>query len=252
MATGSGKTLKLLIDLANINAYLNLKAAQELGVSLQSLKGGDGTDITAVQQTTVAGARLGDLPLGDFPFMALDETALPADGALTYGSFQNRLLQLDFAKHLVRISEPENEAQPCPHSCGDLVIRRVGQFGPATLTVSGFEINQQPVTAQIDTLFTGTMLIYPNSVEKLGLKKASKSKNKDEFPYTQGGLKLARADGQAFSFHGAPLLQDGPVYFWSSKDEAPPSVTFDATIGTALLSRGVVTFDFKGKHVWMD
>jgi hypothetical protein len=251
LATGSGKTLKLLIDLANINAYLNLKAAQELGVNLQDLKGGDGSEITAVQRTTIPGARLGDLPLGDFPFMVLDEPSLPADGALTYGSFQNRVLQLDFPKHVIRISEPETEAQPCPHDCGDLVARRVGQFGPATLTVSGFEMNGQPVAAQIDTLFTGTMLVYPTSVEKLGLKKASKTKSKDEFLYMQGGVKLARSDGFAFSFHGTPLVQNGPIYFWSSKEEAAPTVTFDATIGTALLGRSLVTFDFKGKHIWV-
>ena len=264
LATGSGKTLKLLIDLGSINAYLDLKTAKDLGVNLQSLKGGDGTEITAVQQTTVAGARLGDLPLGDFPFMVIDETpdpaasvkkntaSLPADGALTYGSFQNRILQIDFLKHVVRVSEPLSDPQPCPHICGDMIARRVGQYGPATLTSTGFEIDGQPVAVQIDTLFTGTALIYPNSVEKLGLKKVNKGKTKEDFPYMQGGVKLAKADGHTLSFRGTTLLQDGPLYFWNSKEEAPPSVTFDATVGTALLNRATVTFDFKGMHMWVE
>ena len=260
LATASGKTLKLLIDLGSVNAYLDSKAAQNAGLPLQELKGGN----AAVQETTVAGARLGDLPLGDFPFMVLDTSPelaapgskkslpLPADGALAFGAFQNRLLQLDFTKRVIRVSEPENESADCPHVCGDLIRQRMGQYGPATLTATGFEVNGQPVTAQIDTLFTGTMLIYPRSVERLGLKKASKTKSKDEFPYIQSGLKLGHSDGFALSFRGTALMPDGPLYFWSAKEEAPPSVTFDATVGTALLSRGIVTFEFKGMHFWID
>ena len=263
MTTGSGKTLKLLLDLGSINAYLDSKAAERLGVAAQGLKSSDGGDIASVQQTSISGAQLGDLPLGDFPFMVLDTTPdtsgpgkkslpLPADGALTFGSFKNRLIQIDLAKRVVKISEPESAVLPCPHGCGDLAVRRTGRFGPATLTATGFEVNAQPVVAQIDTLFTGTLLIYPDSVQRLGLKKVSKAKTKDDFPYVQGGLKLIRGSGATEGFRGAVLLQDGPVYFWGSKMDAPPPVTYDATVGTALLDRGVITLDFKGMHVWID
>jgi hypothetical protein len=262
LTTGSGKTLRLLIDLAEANAYLDAKAAREVGLDLQALKGSDGSDISQVQQTVVAGARLGDLPLGDFPFMVLDTTPqpdkpgekpepLPGDGALTYGAFKNRLVQIDAAQHVLRISEPRADAAACPHDCSKLVIKHAGHWGPVTLTTDGFTVNGQPVDVQLDTLFTGTTLIYPTSVEKLGLKKESKAKPKELFSYVQGGVKLARGDGGQMSFRGIPLLQDGPLYF-GTKETNLPAVQYDATVGMGVLRRAVVTFDFKGMYFWMD
>ncbi len=261
MSTASGKTLRLLIDIAEANSYLDTKAAQSLGVNLQALKSDNDTAISQVQQTVVPGAKIGDLPMGDFPFMVLDTTPqanqtggklppFPADGALTFRAFQNRLLQIDYAHHLVRVSEPLDAAQTCRQSCSDLVVRHIGNYGPVTLTTSGFSVNGQGVEAQLDTLFTGTMLIYPESVQKLGLKKLAKGKHKEFFPFTQGGVKLAQADGAAESFQSMELGLDLPLYFFTS-DDHPNAVGFDATVGSGLLSRATAVFDFKGMHFWL-
>ena len=262
MTAGSGTTVRLVIDTASPNAYLDTKAAQRLRLVLQPLKSGAGGDISDVQQTTIVGAKLGDLLMGDFPFMVLDtapdpnepdkkRTApLPADGALTYGSFKNRRVQLDFSKHILRVSEPQTETQPCPGRCGDLIVQHFGQYGPVTLTATGFEVAGQPVSAQIDTLFTGTVLVYPPSVEKLGFKKLSKAKSKEDFPFAQNGLKLARAEGVEESFQGTALSPKGAVYFWTSKEEPAPNVQFDVTVGTGLLKSTVFTLDLKGMHIW--
>lgn len=263
MTTAAGKTLRLLIDTSDLNSYLDLSVAKSLGLALQGLQGaGNDSTVSEVQQTIVPGAKLGDLPMGDFPFMVLDTTPqpdklgqtpqrLPGDGALTFSAFQNRLLQLDYTHKIVRISEPQDAVLPCPQQCSDLVIKRFGRFGPATLTTRGFAVNGQAVDVQIDTLFTGTMLIYPSSAERLGLKKQAKSKHKEMFPFVQGGLKLSRADGASETYQGIQLIPEAPVYFLTS-DEPPPSVQFDATVGNSLLSHGLVTFDFKGMHMWME
>lgn len=262
LTTGSGKTLRMVIDLGEVNAYLDLKAAQSLGVSLQSLKGTGGADINEVQQTVVPGAHLGDLPLGDFPFMVLDTTPqpdkpgqpatpFPADGALTYGAFKNRLVQIDGTKRVLRVSEPESDPPPCPRECSNLVIKHFGNWGPVTLTAEGFTLNGQPLDVQLDTTFTGTLLVYPAAIEKLGLKKQSKAKPKETFPYAQGGIKLARSDEGAIAFRGIALLENGPLYFATPDAHLPP-VQFDATVGIGLLDRGIANFDFKGMHFWFD
>jgi hypothetical protein len=261
MQSGSGQTVRLLIDLAQANAYLDTKAAQALGLDLKPLAGDAASAVSGIQQAVVPGAKLGDLPLGDFPFMVLDTTPqptalakslppLPADGALTYRSFQNRILEFDFAARVLRISEPQTDIQPCPSSCTQMAIKHFGQFGPVTLTEEGFEVNGQPVDAQVDTLFTGTMLIYPKSVEKLGLKRVKKGKAKDFFPFTQGGIELLRTTGASESYRGISLLADAPLYFTPS-DEGFPKMQFDATIGLGLLSQAVVTFDFKAMRMWL-
>lgn len=249
--------LKLVLDTAEVNQYLDTKAAQSAGLELKPLKGAEDAQL---QQTTVPSAKMGELPMGDFPFMVFDTNQakagqkpepFPADGALTYGAFQNRLLEIDYARKAVRISEPQSTAQPCPHACSDVVIKHVGSYGPATLTADGFAINGQPVVAQIDTLFTGTMLVYPEAVQKLSLKKEAKAKHKELFPFVEGGIRLARFDGAAESFHDVQLGQDAPLYFFTSEN-APPAVQFDVTVGSGLLSHAKVSLDFKGMHLWMD
>ena len=262
MATGSGKTLRLLIDTGNVNSYIDVKAAQGMNLAGEVLKGADGTGANQVQQAIVPGTKLGELAMGDFPFMVLDTTPdpnklgekpkpLPADGALAFSAFKNRTLQIDYGKHVLRISEPLSDEQPCPGSCAKLVIKRFGRFGPATLTSKGFTVNGQPVDSQIDTLFTGTMLIYPAAIQTLGLKKQSKSKHKEFFSYTQDGVKLARSDdGGTVAFATIPLQQDGPLYF-GTEDGSLPAVSFDATVGSGLLSHAVITFDFKTMQMWM-
>jgi hypothetical protein len=265
LTSSSVNVMRLAIDLASANAYLNMKTAQNRGLKLAPLKGsGGGGDISAVQQTVVPGAKLGDLPLGDFPFMVLElandvqqggkkkDAWFPADGALTFGSFQNRRVQIDWSRHVLRISEPMPTPVDCPRDCGDLSTRRFGQYGPPTLTAAGFEIEGKEVDAQIDTLFTGTMFVYPPAVETLELTDVNKAKHKEEFPFMQGGLRLTRGIGVNYTYHRDALLNDSPVYFWSSKEEAAPKPGFDATVGTGLLSRALFTFDFKANKIWME
>jgi hypothetical protein len=262
MVSSNGKTLRLLLDTGNANAYLDRKAALAMSLALKPMIGGDGKPIEEMQEAIVPGAKLGELPMGDFPFVVLDTsepkdengqkvTPLPGDGALTYGSFKNRILQLDFGKHVVRISEPLTEAQTCPGRCGDLSIKHFGNFGPPTITTTGFTVNGQPVEAQIDTLFAGTMLIYPASVKRLNLNKESKSKKKEQFPFTGGGLKLAKAEGASEAFADLTLLQDAPLYFTTPEGRTPGDL-FDATVGVGLLSHGVITLDFKDMKIWIN
>lgn len=264
LTSQSVNVMRVVIDLASVNGYLDIKAAQARGLKLEPLKGVSGGDLTAVQQTILPGAKLGDLQLGDFPFMVLDLTAdptqsnkkrsaaFPADGALAFGSLKNRILQLDWNRKVVRISEPLADDQPCPRDCGDLKPEHLGRYGPLTLTATGFQVNGQDVRSQIDTLFTGTMLVYPPAIEKLGMRDLSKTKHKEEFPFFQNGVKLGEADGAAFAFHRDTVFPGAPLYFWAAKDVQPPDVSFDATVGTALLSRTLVTFDFKANHIWIE
>jgi len=130
-------------------------------------------------------------------------------------------------------------------------VKHIGSAGPSTLTADGFSLNGQPVIAQIDTLFTGTVLVYPSAVEKLGLQNEAKSEHKELFPYIENGIKLARFDGATEGFHDLTLAQDAPVYFFTP-DNTPPAVPFDVTAGGGLLSHATVTFDFKGMHIWME
>lgn len=107
-----------------------------------------------------------------------------ADGTLAYTAFRDRVLELDYVRRTVRISEPLKAELACPGVCGTITTPTFGKQGPPIVVSTGFSVNAKPVTAQIDTLFTGSMLIYPTSVEKLGLAEAART-TKKEFSSTR-------------------------------------------------------------------
>jgi hypothetical protein len=261
--TSKVNVMRLVIDLSSVNAYIDLKSAQKRGLTSTPLQSSGGSSIPDVQQTVVSGAKLGDLLLGDFPFMVFDMTSdkasgkkkdvsFPADGALAFGSFKNRRIQIDWNRHVLRISEPMQNPLACPRNCSDLILQRFGGYGPPTLTANGFEIDGRPVSAQIDTLFTGSMLLYPPTEQAFDLKNLDKTKHKEEFPFTQGGLRLTRAISVRYTFDRDALLDDASVFLWNGKEEMAPKVSFQATVGTDLLSRALFTFDFKANKLWME
>jgi hypothetical protein len=264
MSTQSGKTLMLVLDLGEPNSYLDAKAAQSLSAEVKPMKSEGAADIAQVQQTVVPGAKIGDLPMGDFPFTVLDTSPspdqlnakqippFPADGVLAFRAFQNRIVAIDYAGHKIRISEPLDNEQPCPHACTDLVVRHVGKYGPVTLTTDGFAVNGHAVTAQIDTMFPGTMLIYQDFVNELGLKKMAKAKQKQFFPFLLGGVKLAQAEGATESYNGTLLGSDMPLFFFDKEDAHEDPANFNATVGSGIFQSGTAVFDFKGKHFWFE
>ncbi|HWF48850.1 MAG TPA: hypothetical protein VG168_17715 [Bryobacteraceae bacterium] len=265
-AGGEIKTLRLLIDTSGPNAYLDSRIAASMNLDVKPMAGADGKPIEEIQQTVAPGAKLGDLPMGDFPFLVLNlndsdnsgsltkrkAAPLPGDGALTFGSFRNRIVQLDFRNHVMRVSEPITTPQPVPANSADLIVKHFGNYGPATIVTPGFSVNGRLIEAQIDTLFTGTILIYPESVNKLVLEKQSKARKKEDFPFW-GGVKLVRGNAEAEGFGNLELLQNAPLYF-ATPDAAThtPEGQFDATVGVALLSGTAMTLDFVDKKIWVE
>jgi hypothetical protein len=263
---GEAKTLRLLIDTSGPNAYLDSRVAAAMNLEVKPMAGADGKPIEEIQQTVAPGARLGDLPMGDFPFLVLSlndpgksdslkpgKTApLPGDGALSFGSFKNRIVQLDFRNHRMRISEPLTAPQTVPPNSADLIVKHFGHSGPVTIVSPGFSVNGQPLEAQIDTLFTGTMVIYPESVKKFDLEKQSKSRQKEDFPFW-GGVKLVRGSADTESFGNLQLLENAPLYFTTGESAThTPEGEFDATIGIGLLIGSTVTLDFVDNKVWIE
>jgi hypothetical protein len=94
------------------------------------------------------------------------------------------------------------------------------------------------------------MLIYPTSVEKLGLVEEAKSTKKERIKYTDGGVDMMTSVAAAEAFEGRVLAKDATVYFAGPEVHLPDGM-FDGTVGHALLEHSVVVLDLKGMRVWM-
>lgn len=253
----TGKHLHLLVDTGNVNSVLDTAVAKDLGLAVTPVNGRDGKPLPGYGRSLLPGVQLGDASLGDLKILVMDLAAdvkrdrMPAaDGTLAYTAFKDRILQLDYLRRTVRVSEPLKTELPCPGFCGTLTTPTFGKQGPPIVVSTGFSVNDKPVTAQVDTLFTGTMLIYPPSVEKLGLADLARTTKKRFFKYTDDGVEMLEAQSQVESFGDRALAQSAPLYFATAAVHLPDGM-FDATVGHELFTHSVLSLDFHDMKLWL-
>jgi hypothetical protein len=250
--------LRMLIDTGNVNSILDSAVAKQMGLDVQPFVGRDGKPIPEYSIATLSDVRVGDLPLGDLKVLVLNlqpdmqKGIMPkADGLLTYPVFKGRVLTMDYKTHRVEVSEKLSADRPCPNFCGALATPTFGKQGPPILTTTGFQLNGKPIVAQIDTMYSGSMLIYSTSVDKLGLQDQQKSTAQRMFTFTDGGVNMIEGTAAKESFGDATLKTKTTVYFATAEVHQPDGM-FDGTVGHELFLGHVLTFDFRSNHFWMD
>jgi hypothetical protein len=242
-------TVRLAIDLGDPPSVLDDDAARKLGATLTPIIGPDGKPYPGYSRAALTDLKVGSGGIASINFLAQDLKKMvaagqmpPVDGSLGYSAFKDSVLTLDYVRHRITVA-PAAAAQQC--TAGKLSLIHFGAHGPPIVVTTGFELNGKPVTAQLDTLYSGTILIYPTSVAKLGLNAESRTTVAETFPYTDGSVEMMRAKAKTVSFGGKLLQTDGPLYFAGPKVHLPGDV-FDATVGDALFRGHVLTVDFKG------
>jgi len=167
---------------------------------------------------------------------------------LAYPAFKNRILQLDFVHRRVRISDVLTAPAACDGTCATLNFPTFGKAGPPIVVSDGFAVNGKPITVQIDSVYTGNLLIYSASIAKLGLSSVADTASVEEFPFTDGGVKMRKAPARWIAFAGQTLARNSPIYF-PTKGVHEPDGMFDGTVGLALLQNKIVTLDFHDRTI---
>jgi uncharacterized Zn-binding protein involved in type VI secretion len=167
---------------------------------------------------------------------------------LAYPAFKNRIVQLDFIDHRVRISDIVTASMPCKEACASLSTPTFGKAGPPIIVANGFSVNGRPISVQIDTVYTGNLLIYSASIAKLGLASAADTTTVEDFAFTDGGVKMRKAAARWIAFDGTPIARDTPLYFPTPGVHEPDGM-FDGTVGLVLMRDKVVTLDFHDKTI---
>jgi hypothetical protein len=257
ITTANGKHLKMLVDTGNASSLLDLTKARELGLDVKPLMGPDGKPYPDYLSAKIEGASLGEANLGDLKMLVvklqpeIQKGGLPsADGLLSYRVFKDRILKLDYKAKQVSVSDVLTADVPCPGFCGTITHPTFGKQGPPIVVATGFQINGEPLNVQIDTLYTGTMLIYPTSVEKFGLTAQQSSTKTRLFPFTDGGVEMIEGIALKESFGTNDLKENATLYFATPKVHTPDGM-FDGTVGHELLTGHIVTLDFHTHHFWM-
>jgi hypothetical protein len=257
IVTDQGKHLRMLIDTGNASSIVDTAVAKEIGLATTPVTGQDGKAVDGYARAALNGVMLGDAPLGTVKLLVADlaqyikrDRVPKCDGTLAYTAFKNRLLELDYKKKTVRVSAALTADLKCPGFCGDITYPTFGKQGPPIVVATGFTVNAKPLTVQIDTLFSGTMLVYSPSVDKLGLTSQSASSEKEFFRYTDDGVDMIKSQADDESFGSHVLAKGAPVFF-PTPDVHQPDGMFDGTVGHGLFKDIVLTLDLHANHLWI-
>jgi hypothetical protein len=246
---GSGPVLKMGIDTGNVDSVLDAAFAEAAGLKpTAALPAGapSGMFRTTIPSISVGNVKLtnvGALAMGLSDMIAQNQ--MPhVDGTLAYTAFKDRVLQIDFVGRTVRISEVLTAPVDCPGACDKVSLIKFGKEGPPIVVADGFEINGKKVSAQIDTMYSGTLLVYSASIEKLQLADAAKTTKSRDFPFTDGGVKMKEAPAEKEGFGGLILSGPAPLVYFPTPDVHEPDGLFDATVGLELFYKAAVTLNF--------
>ncbi|HEY0797044.1 MAG TPA: retropepsin-like aspartic protease [Acidisarcina sp.] len=259
VTTSEGKHLRMGLDTGNQLSFIDEAVAGAMGLKQEPYVNSAGKEVPGVKLATLPRVILGSGSLGDVRVAVIDLArpikagTFPAvDGTIAYGAFKKRVMQLDYAKKVFSYSGVRDAANPCPVAqCGKINLITFGQHGPPIVVASGFTLNGKPLNVQIDTMFAGTMLVFPTAVERLGLKSQSASAKTRHFPFTDEGVDMFEANGVKEGFAGRTLLPSATVYFAGPKVHLPDGL-FDGTVGAELFAGHRLTMDFNGMNVWVD
>jgi hypothetical protein len=246
---GSGPVLKMGLDTGNADSVLDTAYAEAAGLKpSEPLPAGAPSGMF---RTVISSISVGNVKLERVPTLAMSLSDMIAqnqmpqvDGTLAYTAFNDRILQIDFVRRKVRISDVLAAPVACSGACDKITLINFGKEGPLIVVADGFEINGKKVSAQVDTMYSGTLLVYTAAIEKLQLAEAAKTTKSRDFPFTDGGVKMKESPAEKESFHGLTLSGPAPLVYFPTADVHEPDGLFDATVGLELFYKAAVTLNF--------
>jgi hypothetical protein len=255
---GDGAPLKFGIDTGNVDSVLDAKIVKAADLKPLHLPkpGGAPTEMIPTQIPTL---HIGSIAMTQVLTVGMDLTDMinqnqmpELAGTLAYPAFKNRIIQFDFIANKFRVSDVLTAPVKCVGKCDTISLINFGNDGPPIVVADGFTINTEKVTAQIDTMYTGSMLIYTASIDKLSLTGAASTTDTRMFPLTDGGANMRVADVSEEGFQGLTLAKEGAKVYFPTETVHEPDGLFDATVGLDLFRDTILTLDFHDMTLSLD
>lgn len=241
------KPMTLILDTGDAHNFISTESAKSYGWTLKPYIGSNGKQIPGVFDAGDHVVRLGRLAQPAH-FLAAPAADLGTkgvyDGNLVYLFFKDRALQIDYPRRELRISDALTGAARHSGARGRLQIVNFHKWGPPIVVAGPFTINGRAVRAQIDTAYTGTMLIYSAYIAPLGLHAPTNQGSREFFPFTDGGVFMLKGRARSEGFADRILDDSTPIVYFPTPGVHEPENPFEATVGNALFAHSVVMLNF--------
>jgi hypothetical protein len=241
------KSHTFLLDTSYNHSSLSESAARALGWKLtpysskgQAVPGYFLTD--APEAVGFAGVQSS----ADFLVTTKDPKDAPTtyEGTLDYTFFKDRVLQIDYKHQVIRVSQllkPDEHPKP---GKGLLKLVNFHDWGPPIVVGGPFTVDDKTLEAQIDTSYTGSLLLFSGAEKSFGYEKLASEAKPRNFPITDGGVDMLGAQVDSVGFAGTVLAHPATVYFPTPKVHQPYQERFQGTVGNEFFIGTVLTLDF--------
>lgn len=244
---GGGFKAKMAFDTGDEANVLDIGLAREMKVPFDQMlhvPKGRGPDLS-VQQLQINPVHVGDadFPARDFLILPVaDELkgdGITARGTLGYRFFEEKVVQIDYPARTLRMLAA---MPPKPEGAIVLPIHWMpyDQKGLGVTTVNELKLGEHALTAQYDTLFFGSVILFTSKLPWLettrlpGLASAN----------YEGGLLRAALPAEPLALGEHRLAAPLPVYL-ADKDARVPETEISAVLGNVFFQNAVVTLDYK-------
>ena len=248
----------MLLDTGVDPSVIDLRTAREIGLKIASTGSqgsGGGTDTNLTYETKLSVLELGGLKAGNIDALAADlsktSTALgrPLHGVLGYSLLKDRVVQIDYPKHVARFYSTSPFPKTAHPANGSNLTTLPFRYQDDIL-MERVSVNGKKIVANLDTGSNGSFQLTPAAVVELGLEaqagKAPVSKSVGFNGVTEN------REGTVKNITLGGISIDGPKVVFYSKGTGRDNQGWGIRIGNAFLKDFVVTIDYQNHVVTLE
>ena len=248
----------MLLDTGVDPSVVDLHAAKSIGLTLASVgqQGtGGGTDVNLGYETKLPTVELGALTAIDIEAEAVDLSKTsgalgkPIDGVLGYSLLKDRIVQIDYPKHVVRFYMNS----PYPRTAHQLNTDKLTilsfQYHDDIL-VEGVSVNGKRMIANLDTGSNGSFQLTPAAVVELGLEQEVSKAQVSKSVGFNGSTENREGKIKNITIGGISIDEPNVVFY--GKETGRDDEAWGIRIGNAFLKDYVVTIDYQSKIITLE
>ncbi|HEY3295434.1 MAG TPA: aspartyl protease family protein [bacterium] len=246
-----GDTLNFQLDTGANPSLVDLTTAQARGLIVRPARHAPGDESRSNSLDYVAPLRhlnVGGVYIDSIPAMTVDLSlssryiGLPLHGVLGYSFFQNRIVQIDYRRHVVRLYDDRPDVDPGRNG---VTVPMMMIEGETTPLIHDLTVDGTPLDAGIDTGSSFSFLLFPATVAALGLDNYGANIRADsvlhgeseETDILRGHRATVQIEEMRFNAAAVEFTREG----WSSQG----TDLWDGALGNAFFRNARLTLDYK-------
>jgi predicted aspartyl protease len=245
----------MMLDTGTDPSAIDLAAAKELGLKLDPVgrEGvGSGSGVNLAYETRLSAVEMGSLTAKDIEAVAIDLSKMsarlgkPIHGILGHSLLNNRIVQIDYPKRVIRFYSKSPFAKAPMES--NSAKRTVLHFRYAdNVLIDDVFVNDKKVVANLDTGSDGTFKLTSAAVSYLGLE-AEVDKAQASTSVGYNGVSENR-EGKIGNVTVGGIAVDAPTVIFLGKGRGLEKRAWGINIGNVFLKDFVVTIDYRSKLI---